>query len=105
MMVNPVRGEIEAEIDGKRFILCLTLGALAELETSLGASDLVHLTEKFSSGKISMSHLIALLGAGLRGGGNDVSDQELAHMHFDNGVSGAANIAARLLKATFGEAQ
>jgi hypothetical protein len=32
---NRRRGEIEAVIDGERRILCLTLGALAELETAL----------------------------------------------------------------------
>ena len=103
-MANEIRGEIEAEIDGQTRILCLTLGALAELETSLGATDLMELTERFSKGQVSVSHLINLIGAGLRGAGNDITDRQLSDMHFPNGVRGAAEIAARLLEVTFGQA-
>ena len=102
-MVNFHRGEIEAQIDGKKFVLCLTLGALAELESSLDASDLLSLGERFASGKISARHLIIILGAGLRGAGNDISNEELAEMPIEGGLNGAAAIAARLLQATFGE--
>ncbi len=102
-MVNIHRGEIEAKIDGKKLILCLTLGALAELESSFDAKNLVSLGERFSSGKISARHLIIILGAGLRGGGNDISDEELANLPIEGGLTGAASIAAHLLQATFGE--
>ncbi len=101
-MVNPVRGEIEALIDGRKYVLCLTLGALAELEHTLGATDLIELTQSFSRGRVSVSHLIRLIGAGLRGAGNDISDEELSRMQFAGGVRGAADIAARLLSASFG---
>lgn len=102
-MANIHRGEIEAIIGGKRLVLCLTLGALAELENRLQATDLVGLGEKFANGRVSATHLIAILGAGLRGGGNDVSDEELAKMSFENGLTGAAKIAVELLKSTFGD--
>ncbi|MCF6302076.1 MAG: gene transfer agent family protein [Devosiaceae bacterium] len=102
-MVNIHRGEIQAHIDGKKLVLCLTLGALAELESSLDASDLVSLGERFATGKISARHLIIILGAGLRGAGNDISNEELANLPIEGGLTGAASIAARLLQATFGE--
>lgn len=102
-MVNIHRGEIEATIDGRRFTLCLTLGALAELENSLQADDLVSLGERFASGKVSARHLIVIIGAGLRGAGNKISDDELANLPIEGGLTGAAQIAASLLKATFGE--
>ncbi len=82
--------------------LCLTLGALAELEAKLQAPDLVGLSERFASGRISATDLIVVLGAGVRGGGNNIADEELAAMPIDKGLVGAAEIAARLLKATFG---
>lgn len=102
-MVNIHRGEIEAVLDGRKMTLCLTLGALAELEARLGADDLVGLGEKFSQGRVSARHLIAILGAGLRGAGSTTTDEELAAYSIDGGLNGAAEIAARLLKATFGE--
>ena len=98
------RGEIEAVIGGETRILCLTLGALAELEARLQAGDLVGLAERFAGGRISARDLTAILGAGLRGGGNAVTDDDLARLSIEGGLKGAAEIAARLLKATFGEA-
>lgn len=97
------RGEIEAVIGGERRVLCLTLGALAELESRLQAGDLVGLAERFSEGRISARDLTAILGAGLRGGGNALDDDDLARLNIEGGLRGAAEIAARLLKATFGE--
>ena len=103
-MANPHRGEISASFEGEEKVLCLTLGALAELEARLGAGDLVGLSERFSSGRVTARDLTAIIGAGLRGGGNAVTDDDLARMTIEGGLRGAAEIAARLLRATFGEA-
>ncbi|MGJ8526900.1 gene transfer agent family protein [Maritalea sp.] len=102
-MANEMRGEVDAEIDGKTYTLCLTLGALAELEASLQSSDLNGLAERFEGGRVSARDLIAIVGAGLRGGGNAVSDVELANMSINGGARGAATIAVKLLAAAFGE--
>ena len=101
-MANAHRGEIDAVIGGERRVLCLTLGALAELESRLAAGDLVGLAERFEKGRVSASDLIALIGAGLRGGGTPVSDDELARLSIEGGLTGAARIAAELLRVTFG---
>jgi len=102
-MPNIQRGEISAVFEGEERVLCLTLGALAELEARLGAGDLVGLSERFASGRVSARDLTAIIGAGLRGGGNAVTDDDLARMSIEGGLHGAAEIAARLLRATFGE--
>ena len=103
-MANAQRGEIAAIIDGEEKVLCLTLGALAEFEARLGGGDLMGLGERFASGRVSARDLIVILGAGLRGGGNAVTDDDLARMAVEGGLRGAAEVAARLLRATFGEA-
>lgn len=103
-MANAQRGEISALIEGEERVLCLTLGALAELEARLQAGDLVGLSERFASGRVSARDLTAILGAGLRGGGNAITDDDLARMSIEGGLKGAAELAARLLRATFGEA-
>ncbi|MGV3490143.1 MAG: gene transfer agent family protein [Devosia sp.] len=103
-MANLQRGEIAAVLDGEQRILCLTLGALAELEARLQAGDLVGLSERFASGRVSARDLTAIIGAGLRGGGNAVTDDDLARMSIEGGLTGAADIAVRLLRATFGGA-
>lgn len=38
-MANKHRGEVTARLDGKDYTLCLTLGALAEMEQAFGAED------------------------------------------------------------------
>lgn len=102
-MANIQRGEISAVLEGEERTLCLTLGALAELEGRLMAGDLVGLSERFASGRVSARDLTAIIGAGLRGGGNAITDDDLARMSIEGGLKGAVDIAARLLRATFGE--
>ncbi len=101
-MVNRLRGEVEADLDGRRYTLCLTLGALAELEAALGAGDLMGLARRFEAGQLSASDAIRVIGAGLRGGGNDIDDSAVARMRAEGGVAGHVAIVADLLGATFG---
>lgn len=101
-MANRHRGEIEAEIGGVRRTLVLTLGALAELEDAFGAEDLVALTERFGAGRLKARDLIRIIGAGLRGAGENVSNDEVAAMAVDGGAQGYVRIAAELIAATFG---
>jgi len=104
-MVNRHRGEIEADIGGARRRLVLTLGALAELEDAFGADDLMALTERFGSGRMKARDLTRIIGAGLRGAGETVSDEDVAVMAADGGAQGYVRIAAELIAATFGEAE
>lgn len=103
-MPNTYRGEIAADLGGKRRTLVLTLGALAELESAFGANDLVALAERFGSGRLSARDLVRIIGAGLRGAGETVSDDEVAAMGTDGGASGYVRIAADLIAATFDDA-
>jgi hypothetical protein len=102
-MANKYRGEIDADIGGARRRLVLTLGALAELEDAFGAEDLVALTERFATGRLKARDLARIIGAGLRGAGEAVSDQEVAAMAVDGGAQGYVRIAAELIAATFGD--
>jgi hypothetical protein len=104
-MANRRRGEIAAVVDGEPVVLCLTLGALAELETAFGVDDLVALAERFSSGRLSASDLLRIFAAGLRGGGRPVADDEVARLHVDGGLVGIAALVADLLAVTFGVAE
>ncbi|MCJ8143867.1 gene transfer agent family protein [Ancylobacter sp. A5.8] len=102
--VNRHRGEIAAELDGRPRRLVLTLGALAELEGALGASDLMALAERFSRGRLSARDAVAILAAGLRGAGESVSDEEVARMTTPGGAAGYARLVGELIAATFGGA-
>lgn len=101
-MPNSRRGEIEATLDGRSCTLCLTLGALAELESAFGDDDMLALAERFGRGRLSARDAVRIIGAGLRGAGLDVADAAVARMRHDAGAAGFVDVVGRLLAATFG---
>ncbi|WP_436640014.1 gene transfer agent family protein [Microbaculum sp. FT89] len=103
-MANPLRGEISARLGGRDLTLCLTLGALAELEAALGAGDLMALAARFEAGRLSSREAIAIIGAGLRGAGHEITDAEVARLPIDGGAAAYVGLVADLLEATFGAA-
>lgn len=104
-MANIHRGEIEAELDGKRYRLCLTLGALAELEHAFGEDDMLGVVERFEAGRITARDTIRIIGAGLRGAGYDITDEAVSAMRVEGGATGYVEIITMLLMATFGAEQ
>lgn len=67
MSVNGARGEAAVTLAGAERRLCLTLGALAEIETALGLETVAALAERMRT--LSGRDLLAVLAALLRGGG------------------------------------
>lgn len=104
-MANRYRGEVDVELGGVTRRMVLTLGALAELESAFGADDLVALAERFSNGRLKSRDLIRVIGAGLRGAGEAIGDDDVARLASPDGAPGYASAVAALLMATFGEAE
>lgn len=100
-MANPWTGEVALVIDGQRRVLKLTLGALAELEQALEEKSLVALVERFEGGAFSSRDVLALIVAGLRGGGAAVSAADLLGAEIEGGPMAAARAAAELLARAF----
>ncbi|PIV76666.1 MAG: hypothetical protein COW55_00735 [Rhodobacteraceae bacterium CG17_big_fil_post_rev_8_21_14_2_50_65_11] len=100
-MVNPHAGEVALVLDGEAHVLKLTLGALAELEDRLEADSLPALVERFEAGRFAVRDVLALLCAGLRGGGWDGTPVDLAQAEIEGGPMQAARVAARLLFLSF----
>jgi len=100
-MANRHRGEVEAVFGGRRYILCLTLGGLAELEASFGADGLADLGARLGAG-LSARDVIRILAVGLRGGGTAISDEEVAQFPLADFAAYAEAVRA-LLASTFGE--
>ena len=59
------------------------------------------IAQRFEAGKIGASDAIRVIGAGLRGGGNAITDKEVAAMTAEGGAQGFLSIVVRLLRATF----
>lgn len=101
-MANPWAGEVAVTLDGVPHVAKLTLGALAELEAALGAETLVDLVQRFEAGRVSSRDVLALVVAGLRGGGWRGTAADLLSAEIGGGALGAARIAAELLARAFG---
>lgn len=65
--MNAARGETALAVDGRARRLCLTLGALAEIETALGCRTMAELEARLRA--LSAADLMAVIAALLRGGG------------------------------------
>lgn len=100
-MANPLAGEVALTIDGAPHRLKLTLGALAELESTLESGGLVDLVARFEGQAFSSRDVLALLLAGLRGGGWEGRAEDLMRADIAGGPVAAAQAAALLLVRAF----
>ena len=82
-------------------MLRLTLGALAELEAGLQADTLVDLVARLESKACSSRDVLALIVAGLRGGGWTGTAKDLLSAEIEGGPLMAARAAAELLARAF----
>lgn len=100
-MTNPWAGEASLTIDGEARILKLTLGALAELEADLASGTLIDLVSRFEGGDVRTRDVLALVVAGLRGGGWKGRAADLLQADIEGGPVEAARVAALLLARAF----
>ncbi|WP_421786018.1 GTA-gp10 family protein [Hyphobacterium sp.] len=64
--MNPARGEVALSIDGAPRTLCLTLGALADIEAALGCDGFTALAVRLKA--LSAADLLLVVQALLTGG-------------------------------------
>lgn len=100
-MANPWTGEAALIVDGQRRVLKLTLGALAGLEAELKSDTLVDLVSRFEDGSFGTRDVVALIVAGLRGGGWDMGPADLLECDIEGGPIEATRVAALLLGRAF----
>ncbi|MGZ9098279.1 MAG: GTA-gp10 family protein [Brevundimonas sp.] len=98
MAANGARGEVVAMLAGSERRLCLTLGALAEIETGLGLDGLSGLAERMRA--LSARDLTVVLAALLRGGDERELAAELERA--DLGPREAAEAVAKAFAAAAG---
>ncbi len=101
MMANPWAGEVAVTLDGRPQVAKLTLGALAELEAALESGGLIDLVERFEGRRFTTRDVLALIVAGLRGGGWQGRAEVLRTVEIGGGPVEAARVAAELLARAF----
>lgn len=100
-MPNKIRGEVEATLSGKTYTLCLTLGALAELESAFECETLIEVIERFQSGNVKAQDLITVIAAGLKGAGHEIKEQDVAMMQIEGGVKASVSLVSELFNSAF----
>lgn len=100
-MGNPWAGEVALVLDGQRQVLRLTLGALAELEATMREDGIVPMIERFEAGRFGTRDVIAVLIAGLRGGGWQGDAADVLDGEIEGGPVEATRVAAELLGRAF----
>ncbi|RZJ01493.1 MAG: gene transfer agent family protein [Brevundimonas sp.] len=95
MTANGARGEVVAVLAGAERRLCLTLGALAEIETALEVDGLGALAERMR--RLAAKDVVVVLAALLRGGGETALANDLPQAKVE--LSDAAEAVARAFAA------
>lgn len=100
-MANPWAGEVELVLDGEAHVCRLSLGMLAQLERAVGEGGVLALIRRFEEGRFSMSDVLEVLLAGLRGGGWRGEMAQLEQAQVRGGAMVATCVAAALLARAF----
>ena len=95
-MTNPFRGELEVNLGNKTYKTRMTVDSLIRLETSLGQS-IVQLTQKLSAGHLSFSELSFIIQSALKGGGNDIKENEINQLIYESGITEGLRVCGELL--------
>lgn len=96
---NRARGEVLLEIDGRAMRLCVTLGALAELEAAFDVASLSELGERLA--RLTASDLLLVLSALTAGGGEPLNAAQLVNARIEPKAAAAA--VADAFRAAFDE--
>jgi hypothetical protein len=99
-MANPFAGEVDLRVNGITHSCKLTLGALAEMEAG-SILSMVDLVARFEGGQVTSADVLALIVAGLRGGGWQGTAADLLTADIAGGPVKAAQVAALLLARAF----
>jgi hypothetical protein len=86
--MNAARGEVALIVDGMPRRLCLTLGALAEIETAMGCRTLGDLEARMRH--LSAGELMQLVTVLLRGGGEGTTAERVPELDIAPGAAARA---------------
>lgn len=99
-LCNKARGEALLEIEGRQVRLCVTLGALAELEAAFDVASMSELGERLA--QLTAADLITVVSA-LSGAGEDrLSPAQVAAARID--ARAAAKAVGEAFRAAFDDA-
>lgn len=85
-MTNPFRGELEVKLGNQTYKTRLTVDACIRIETALNMS-LVKLATRLSEGDLMLSEISVILSSAIKGGGNNVTQEQVNKIIYESGLS------------------
>ena len=94
-MANPLKSEIEITLD-KVYTARLTIDAIIRIEQKLGVG-IIKLVNNLSSMEITISDIISVLTPALRGGGNDLQEDDVKKIIASVGIIKCTEVVSQIL--------
>ncbi len=95
-MTNPMKGEMTIELGGEQYACRLTVDSLIKIETQLNQGILA-ITQRISDADVRLNDLSVILYHALRGGGKDMSENEIKKLIASTGIIACTTAVASLL--------
>lgn len=94
--INPRRGEISIKLGEKTFKGKVTLDAMMRIENSMQLG-IVKIAQRLSDGDITLSEIGSILTPVIRGGANDISEQDVMKLVWQSGMMEGMKIVGEII--------
>ena len=94
--INPRRGEISIKLGEKTFKGKVTLDAMMRIENSMQLG-IVKIAQRLSDGDITLSEIGTILTPVIRGGANDISEQDVMKLVWQSGMMEGMKIVGEII--------
>jgi len=98
-MANPLKGQVDVELNGKSYKARLTIDSIIAIEDALDIG-LLKLAQNMAGGDVRISQVVGVLLPALRGGGNDLQDSQVRKLVQDAGLVASTKVVADLIAAS-----
>jgi len=95
-MANPLKGQVDVELNGKSYKARLTVDSIIDIEDSLNIG-LLKLAQNMAGGDVRISQVVGVLLPALRGGGNDLQDKQVRILVQNAGLVQSTKVVADLI--------
>lgn len=105
MFANRHRGEVVFYGGGRPYVLCLTLGAVAELEAAFGLAHLGDLEAMLEERDLNAQDFMIILAIAIRGGGRHGENMDIANFSAPQDYAHAARAVEALFALCLRQAE
>lgn len=102
-MTNPLKGETQITLGSEDYACRLTIDSLIKIEEEIGMGIIKLINKLSSEMDMPISSQIAILYHALRGGGNDLTKNQVKELMAKNGIIKTTQIILLMLTSTLND--